>query len=503
MATIEFQFAGTTTLAADIASAAEVAESSSVGNLNPKLNWHKRQRKDVFRGLLFSLIRRLLLTVSAEITDKAYQVLRPTRAYNIDICKLSLGGVVRKLLSWFVVLSLCSSSIALGQQYQQFGYQTADPVMQVGNPGMNGQPNQMQPGIVEPPPVVSTQPYPNQPISAVTPLEYRIQDLESKLEVMQGRVEATQIGVANSCFVDNYQGDFANCQDSNVGSGFYAGAAAVLMKPHFKEAFQLSRTDFQTGRQTLVPFAYDYEVTPRVYFGYRNSENLGFRLSHWDFDHQGQSSTFTSNGLEAYGAHVVSVIFPANIFAANFGETLNVQNRLETSTVNLHGTIDGTFKKGTYTAGVGIRYANLEQSYQATVLSQVGAPLADLSWERSFDGIGPSVIFDASKQLGCSKFSAVVSGGGALLFGQKTLQRTVFGDQSPQPAAPFLDLTDADEVVGIGEVTLGLEWATVLRRGQKLKLRGSYEGQLWAEAGAPTLGFLGFEGFGFQAEVSR
>ncbi len=408
---------------------------------------------------------------------------------------------MRILFSCVVALVMFCSSIVTGQQYQQYGYQAADPVMQVNYPAVVGQPHQLQPGIVQPPPVIS--PYSSQPVSAATPLEYRIQDLESKLEVMQNQVEATQINIANSCYTDQYQANIAGCENGTFRSGFYAGAAAVWMKPHFKEAFELSRTDFTTGQQSLIPFGYDYDVTPRVFMGFRNSENTGVRVSYWSFDHQGRPSSYTSNGLDAYGAHIVSVIFPANIFAANFGESLNVQNRLETSTLNLHGTIEGTFNKGTYMAGAGIRYANLEQTYQATVLSQAGAPIADLSWERSFDGIGPSVVFDAARQLGCSKFSAVVNGGGALLFGQKTLQRTVFGDQSPQPAAPFLNLTDADEVVGIGEMSIGLEWATVTRRGQQLKVRGTYEGQLWAEAGAPTLGFLGFEGFGLQVEVRR
>ena len=88
------------------------------------------------------------------------------------------------------------------------------------------------------------------------------------------------------------------------------------------------------------------------------------------------------------------------------------------------------------------------------------------------------------------------------MFGTKTINRTVLGDQSPQPASPFLSLEEADEVVGIGEVELGFEWSRPIRCGQ-LNVRGTYEGQLWAEGGAPTLGFLGFEGFGIQVGLTR
>jgi hypothetical protein len=132
-----------------------------------------------------------------------------------------------------------------------------------------------------------------------------------------------------------------------------------------------------------------------------------------------------------------------------------------------------------------------------------GPPSAILQWEREFEGVGPSVYLDAKKRLGNTRLSGVVSGGGALLFGSKQLNRTVIGDQSPQPAAPFLNLQDADEVVGIGEISLGAEWEARMRGGRSFRVRGTYEGQLWAEAGAPTLGFLGFEGFGIQVELAR
>ena len=89
------------------------------------------------------------------------------------------------------------------------------------------------------------------------------------------------------------------------------------------------------------------------------------------------------------------------------------------------------------------------------------------------------------------------------MFGEKTLNRSVFNDQSPQPAAPFLTLREADEVVGVGEMGLGVEWAQNLAYGNKMRVRFSYEGQLWAESGAPTLGFLGFEGFGVQVDLNR
>ena len=181
---------------------------------------------------------------------------------------------------------------------------------------------------------------------------------------------------------------------------------------------------------------------------------------------------------------------------------MTTQDALATRIINLYGTLDKSFGSADVSVGAGLRYAQLKQSLSAVVDNPAG-PDASLNWTREYDGIGPSVTMEAKKRLACSRFSAVIGGGGSFLFGTKSINRTVLGDQSPQPASPFLTLNDADEVVGVGELNLGLEWSTITARGTQLLMRGSYESQFWAEAGAPTLGFLGFQGFGIQAELRR
>jgi hypothetical protein len=152
---------------------------------------------------------------------------------------------------------------------------------------------------------------------------------------------------------------------------------------------------------------------------------------------------------------------------------------------------------------LGLRYAKLNQSFNSVVQDQTGAPIRQLNWERKYDGLGPAVAIEAKRRLGRTRVSFVGNAGGAFLFGTKTLNRTVIGDQSPQPSTPFLSLEGADEVVGIGELGMGLEWNRPLRSGHNLLVRGQYESQLWAEGGAPTLGFLGFEGLVVQVELKR
>lgn len=302
------------------------------------------------------------------------------------------------------------------------------------------------------------------------------------------------------------------CQPGNCGcctasasrAGVYAGATLLFAKPHFKESFQVSNTSNLTGLMTLVPFEYDYELSPRIWFGFQNEQGVGVQASYWTFDGEGQSRNLTTDGTEIWGAHVVQTMFPANIFAAVPGSQMSVSDWLTAKTLNLVGTCSLELASVQILGGGGVRYAKLEQGMDAVVLSPAPNDFHQLSWLRRFEGVGPTLSVDAKKRLGNSRLSAVGSGGGALLYGSKTLQRTVINDQTPPvPAPPFLQLNDADEVVGVGELSLGLEWGAVFHNGNQLALRGVYEGQLWADAGAPTLGFLGFQGFGLQFELRR
>lgn len=316
-------------------------------------------------------------------------------------------------------------------------------------------------------------------------LESRVANLEAQLQSLQTAPQ-------------NYNGD-SNCNSCGK-PGFYFGAAAIWAKPHFKESFEFSQTNVTTGQQTLVPFEYDYDATPMIWVGFNAANGVGLRATYWNFDADGETRTNISDGLNIFGAHAVTIIFPANIFAAIPGSSLTTSSSLETSITNLYATYDATFNTISISGGVGLRYARLRQRLSAVVS---GPAPASLNWTREYYGLGPSMMLDMRKRLGCSRFSGIAKGGGALLFGTKTIDRTVFGDQSPQPASPFLSLDEADEVVGIGEFGFGLEWSKRTARGARFSVAGTYDGQLWAEAGAPTLGFLGFQGFGVHAELRR
>jgi hypothetical protein len=132
------------------------------------------------------------------------------------------------------------------------------------------------------------------------------------------------------------------------------------------------------------------------------------------------------------------------------------------------------------------------------VASRLGVLIGQLSWRREFEGFGPTVSAMAIQPI-CGGLSAVGNMRGSLLYGQKDLNRTVNGDITPPAVAgaPIVRLNNADEVVAAGELGIGMRYARKLNQQADVFLQGTFEGQLWTEAGAPTLTFLGFEGLGF------
>lgn len=273
----------------------------------------------------------------------------------------------------------------------------------------------------------------------------------------------------------------------------YAGSSFLFAKAHMKESFEATITSIVTPSLTLVPLDTEYEVTPRVWLGMTNDRGVGLRMAYWQYDHGGNAQAFVSDGINLPGATVTTVIFPAAIIAPAPGDVLSTSNRLETSTLDAEGTIDLQLGSLQMRAAIGLRYVKIEQ-HMSALATRGGAPIGVLEWTRDFEGIGATMSANVTQPL-CNHLSAIGILRGSLLFGEKSLRRSVVGDITPAPAPPIVQLDDADEVTAVFEIGLGVEWTRELASGHQLVIQGTYEGQLWTDAGAPTLTFLGFEGF--------
>lgn len=290
-----------------------------------------------------------------------------------------------------------------------------------------------------------------------------------------------------------------NCDEE---AGFYAGYSFLFAKPQMKESFQATVLHAPTGTSHLIPFSTDYDLTPRIWFGFQTEDGPGLRARYWQYDHEAntfsQRATFTSFP----GATATTVIFPAVISTAAPGDLLNVRSGLEVHTTDLEGTIAHTLGRTELLVGGGIRHASMNQHYSAQV-TRMGALLGDITWDRKFEGTGLILSGDARHPLGDNGFAVVGNVRGSLLFGEKTINRRVIGDLTPTPGAPIISFQDADEVTGIFEAAIGAEWSGQIGKSTEVFLRALYETQLWTAAGAPTLTFLGFEGLSLALGFDR
>jgi hypothetical protein len=291
--------------------------------------------------------------------------------------------------------------------------------------------------------------------------------------------------------------DHSSLQSTSRRNGladFYAGYSFAFTKLHLKESFEAQVFDLGTLTQRLVPFEYDYELTPRIWVGLRNQAGIGFRSSYWSFDHQSSGFEFiNSTGLQVPVATSTSVIFPAAISGSGFGDTLTVGSSVKASTLDFEGTYATNMGVLSTEFGGGIRYARSDQNSNATVTPGPTGSFARLNWQRVFEGIGPAFSANGTLPIGNRGFYGVGGANASFLFGEKAIRRAVVNDSTP-PAnlgLPLLLFEEADEISGIYglRIGLGLRRQTVL--GDAF-VEGTYEGQLWTDLGAPTLTFAGF-----------
>jgi len=111
------------------------------------------------------------------------------------------------------------------------------------------------------------------------------------------------------------------------------------------------------------------------------------------------------------------------------------------------------------------------------------------------------IALEVERPIGNWGLAFVGSFRGSLLYGNKDLYRDATNAVVEGPAS--VSLHHAKEVLGIGEIELGLQLTRVMCNGTRVFVRSTYEGQLWSDSGTPTLGYLGFEGFGTQIGFAR
>jgi hypothetical protein len=254
----------------------------------------------------------------------------------------------------------------------------------------------------------------------------------------------------------------------------------------------------------LVPFSFDNDITPRVWLGYFGQNGIGVRARYWQYDHDADPLTLTATPATLPGVSSVTVIFPAAISTIGSGDVLSVESGLNVQTLDIEGAIRRQTASMTLLASAGYRWASMDQQFNSAISFATPQPPSTLNWRRRFEGSGLTAGAEAKKWIAGSALALIGTARGSLLFGEKELRRTVLGDVTPGvPTPPHVVLDDADEVSGIFELSGGLHWSRPTKYCGDFFVQGMYETQLWTAAGAPTLTFLGFDGFSLSFGFER
>ncbi len=272
--------------------------------------------------------------------------------------------------------------------------------------------------------------------------------------------------------------------------GFEAGVDLVFFRPYLGSLRSVTAVvpdDPPVTFTTRFP-PNRFDPTLRAWLGYAFSSGLGFRVRYWEFHQALASETGTFE-------------FPMEGLPPAFaGTTITGRSHLVART--LDGEVNQRIELGPLRTlvGGGIRYAEFQRWRTATI----AFPFETLEIEESgrFFGVGPTLFVELQRPLADSGFSLVAVGRGSILFGPRIEQSDLL---LPWLALDATFETHRDVAIGVGEIQLGIEWATCLHGGANLFARAMWEAQLWSATGNP-LGSdanAGFQGFSIHLGLQR
>ncbi|MEX2286201.1 MAG: Lpg1974 family pore-forming outer membrane protein [Planctomycetaceae bacterium] len=284
------------------------------------------------------------------------------------------------------------------------------------------------------------------------------------------------------------------CCEPCCESSCYGGVALVFIRPHFHEDVAFI-SDPPPDDNHVQSFDRDFEPSARVWLGHTGCDGSGVRATFWHFDHGANPQSIV--GTPANTPIFVQVIgagtgIGRNAFADD-GEIFTAQHSLILQTFDLEATKQFGRCRSYGVAGLGLRYANMEQEFNARVFN-AGVLDEQVIHRHDFEGIGPTVSFFVHQQFGQSNWGGYGSLRGSVLFGERN--QSIY-EVKNAGANIGQDFFQGDEVMTIGEIGLGIQYSRSIMDDRSLVfVRGGYEAQVWFDAGGPlsTTGDLGLEG---------
>jgi len=249
----------------------------------------------------------------------------------------------------------------------------------------------------------------------------------------------------------------------NISGGVY------LLQPGFTSnpAFTVNNLAGKVTRE--VEFRHHLEASPDIWLGYTSERGWGVRGRWFQFDHDANASYAvlpgeTIRGITSFAIGQTPV---AGAVFANSNLAVNV--------FDLQWTRNFGNEQWNHLFGIGVRYVHMSQDYRANLTS----PLTqiNLTSGHNMNAWGPSLSWDAKRQLGDRGFA---------IYG-KTTFAVAFGQGNESSAAIRNGVRSEKEngytdVLPIGELELGIEYQRDIGQA-RLFLQTGFAGQYWWGAG--------------------
>ncbi|MCM2374844.1 hypothetical protein [Aporhodopirellula aestuarii] len=269
----------------------------------------------------------------------------------------------------------------------------------------------------------------------------------------------------------------------NFAAGSYGGFEFLWLRANFGQNVALI-IDPPVGN-TLVPFDYQSDLSPRAWLGWQSCRGTGVRFTYFGFDDSADPVSVTA----VAGATPVFV----NVFGAgsnltrnanaNVGETLTSQHQLKLQTYDIEATQQFCFASTQAMFGLGVRIAEMDQLLRADVHDAGGAAQEAVTNDLEFRGAGPTASLWLTRPIMSSRLSFYSNLRGAFLIGD-TDQRIY--EMKGAYTTELEDRAVHREILTNAECSVGLQFGQSLTPRCGCFLRVGYEAQVWLDAGGPV-----------------
>ena len=347
--------------------------------------------------------------------------------------------------------------------------------------------------LEEPVPVVTSTP-PTLDTSGATPIQgpAAVDNTAEQLAKVQCQIQAMQAELER-----------LTPPEGSMPCGYDFGFAFMLAKPHFSNATAIHWVDGDAGTDTGSRFSFDRQVCPRFWVGYTGANGLGLRTEYWQFDAGANTNSMTATSTNQYPMSTADMGmwagYGTSVISAEADQSLSVASGLYLTASDLELTKQINYYRATIVLGGGLRYLHMNQDFNA-VVTENGLTTQSMSLYRSFQGIGPTVSIDFHHPVGTHGLAFLAKARGAYVFGDEDLD--FYQDIGTDAVQYHRGISRG---MATGDLEVGFEWQRRLSCGANLLLRTTYEGQIYANAGAPNCvdGDLAFEGLTFAAGITR